>query len=158
MNERSVHHATFTIERTYDAPPSRVFTAWADPAAKAVWSACHDEWQPTLHEFDFRVGGRERLHTGPAEGPVHKFDAIYYDIVQDERIVYAYEMHLGDKRISVSLATIELRSVGAGTVLVFTEQAIFLDGYDDVEEREEGTRVGLNRLAAVIEHEVVVAS
>ena len=32
MTERSVTHATFVIERTYDATPARVFAAWADPA------------------------------------------------------------------------------------------------------------------------------
>jgi hypothetical protein len=30
--------------------------------------------------------------------------------------------------------------------LVFTEQGAFLDGYDDVAGREEGTRIGLENL------------
>jgi uncharacterized protein YndB with AHSA1/START domain len=33
----SVEHATFVIERRYDASPARVFAAWADPAAKRRW-------------------------------------------------------------------------------------------------------------------------
>ena len=158
MNERSVHHATFSIERVYDATPERVFAAWADPEAKAIWNACHEDWIPTLHEFDFRVGGHERLHTGPKGGPVHKFDATYFDIVENERIVYAYEMHLDDARISVSLATIEIRAVDEGTQLIFTEQGAFFDGHVDVAEREEGTSVGLSRLASVVEREPVSAS
>ena len=40
-------------------------------------------------------------------------------------------MHIGDTRISVSLATIELKPEGTGTRLTFTEQGAFLDGYDD---------------------------
>lgn len=39
MTNRSVLHATFTLERTYPATPARVFAAWADPAAKARWFA-----------------------------------------------------------------------------------------------------------------------
>ena len=36
MKKRSVTHATFTVERTYDtASPAQVFNAWADPVAKA---------------------------------------------------------------------------------------------------------------------------
>ena len=31
MRERSVEHATFVVERTYDASPDRVFAAWSDP-------------------------------------------------------------------------------------------------------------------------------
>ena len=59
MAERSVTHATFVVERTYDAPPARVFAAWADPAAKARWFAGPDEWGSAVFELDFRVGGRE---------------------------------------------------------------------------------------------------
>jgi len=32
---RTVVHDTFVIERKYPASPARVFTAFADPAAKA---------------------------------------------------------------------------------------------------------------------------
>ena len=146
MSERSVVHATFTIERTYPVSPAQAFRAWADPSAKRRWFACHDEWEPGEHELDFRVGGRERLRTGPPGGTAHRFNAVYQDIVPDERIVYSYDMQLDDTRISVSLATVEFRASGSGTLLVFTEQGAFLDGYDDVADREEGTRIGLDNL------------
>ena len=35
MSKRSTDHATFVIERTYDAPRERVFAAWADQASKS---------------------------------------------------------------------------------------------------------------------------
>ena len=34
MPDRSVTHATFTLERTFQAPPDRVFRAWSDPEVK----------------------------------------------------------------------------------------------------------------------------
>ena len=37
MSDRSVTHATFVIERRYPADRARVFKAWADPKAKALW-------------------------------------------------------------------------------------------------------------------------
>ena len=43
MTERSVTHATFVIERTYDASPARVFAAWSEAEAKARWFSCHEE-------------------------------------------------------------------------------------------------------------------
>ena len=36
MNDRTVIHSTFSLERVYDAPAGRVFAAWADPAAHHV--------------------------------------------------------------------------------------------------------------------------
>ncbi len=150
MTPRSVLHAAFTIERRYEATPARVFAAWATKEAKARWFACTGDWVTTRHEMDFRVGGRERLNTGPAGGTDHGFDAIYHDIVPGERIVYSYAMHLDDRRISVSLATVEFKAKGRGTTLVFTEQGAFLDGYDDVAGREHGTRIGLDNLASAL--------
>jgi len=148
MSERSVKHATFVIERTYDASPARVFAAWATSAAKGMWFVGPDEWQKSSHELDFRVGGRERVSGGPKGGPVHAYDACYQDIVPNERIILAYDMHLDDKRISVSLATIELKPAGAGTRLIYTEQGAFLDGYDDAGSREQGTGHLLDALGA----------
>jgi uncharacterized protein YndB with AHSA1/START domain len=139
MTKRSVTHATFVIERTYDASPARVFAAWATPEAKGLWFAGPDEWVKSSHELDFRVGGRERVVGGPPGGPVHSFAARYQDIVPNERIISSYDMHLDDKRISVSLATVEFKPAGAGTLLTYTEQGAFLDGYDNPADREHGT-------------------
>ena len=146
MTIRNAKHATFTIERVYPAAPARVFAAWSNKEAKTAWAYCHDEWPVSEHVFDFREGGREHLVTGPVGGTRHVFDAVYHDIVPDQRIVYAYDMHLDDRRISVSLTTVEFFAVAGGTRLVFTEQGAFLDGYDDAGSREKGTVALLERL------------
>jgi uncharacterized protein YndB with AHSA1/START domain len=150
MTERSTEHATFVIERTYPVAPARVFAAWADPVQKARWFVGPDEWIKYTHETDFRVGGRERLSTGPAGGPAHKFDCCYQDIVPDQRIIYSYIMHLDDTPMSISLTTVEFKPDGAGTRLVFTEQGVFLDGTDWVESREQGSQGLLDKLGAAL--------
>jgi uncharacterized protein YndB with AHSA1/START domain len=151
MTKRSVTHDTFVIERTYDASPARVFTAWANPTAKARWFAGPDEWGTAEFELDFRVGGREINRGGPQGGPVHTFDARYQDIVPDERIIYTYDMYLDETRISISLATIEFKPAGAGTRLIVTEQGAYLDGYDAPGLREQGTRDLLDALGAELQ-------
>jgi uncharacterized protein YndB with AHSA1/START domain len=147
---RTVQHATFVIDRTYDAPVEKVFAAWAEPRAKAKWFVGPDDWEKSNHEMDFRIGGRERVSGGPPGGPVHAFEGRYQDIVPDRRIIYSYDMHIGENRISVSLATVEMTSEGAATRLIFTEQGAYLDGYDDAGQREEGTRRLLDNLAAAL--------
>ena len=99
--------------------------------------------------MDFRVGGRERAKRRFDGGVTTTFDAIYHDIVPRMRIVYTYEMHLDDRKISVSLATLEIEPAGAGrTKLKICEQGAFLDGYDDAGSREHGTGILLDQLGA----------
>jgi uncharacterized protein YndB with AHSA1/START domain len=107
--------------------------------------------------MDFRIGGREVSRGGPKGGSVHSFEGRYYDIVPDERIIFAYDMHLDDTRISVSVATVEIEPDGAGTRLTFTEQGAFLDGYDDAGSREAGTRGLLDALGEELKRQVATA-
>jgi uncharacterized protein YndB with AHSA1/START domain len=146
--DRSVVHATFCIERTYPASRTRVFKALTDPEAKAQWFKGGEGYTVLSRQMDARPGGREHLAGRWANGVVSRFDALYYDVVPHERLVYAYEMHLDERKISVSLATLELRPAGAGTQLTMTEQGAFLDGYDDARSREHGTNALLDALGA----------
>jgi uncharacterized protein YndB with AHSA1/START domain len=147
MSERSIEHASFVIERSYDASPAEVFAAWADPAAKARWLAGPEEWEAEPHVLDFRVGGREVSSGGPSGGPIHIYRAIYWDIVPNERIVYTYEMLRDETRISVSLTTVDLKPEGEGTRLLLTEHAAFFDGLEAPELRSKGTGSLLDALA-----------
>ena len=143
---RSTTHATFVIERDFKAAPAKVFDAFANPQSKAKWFGGPEEWAKSNHKLDFRVGGKENVSGGPPGGVVHSYNAEYWDIVPNERIVSSYEMHLDKRRISVSLASMEFKPKGSGTTFVLTEQGIFLDGYDDAGERERGTRELLEQL------------
>ena len=63
------------------------------------------------------------------------------DIVPDQRFILTYWMHIDDAPISASLQTVAFAPDGAGTLLTFTEQAAFLDGFDGPDSRQEGTAI-----------------
>jgi uncharacterized protein YndB with AHSA1/START domain len=139
MAEHSVEHASFTIERHYDAPPAKVFAAWSSREAKARWFRAPEDWVSGPRKLDFRIGGREVDVGGPPGGPVHTYNAVYWDIVPDERIVYTYELLLDETRLSVSLVTVAFVADAEGTVLRLTEYGAFFDGLEDPGLREQGT-------------------
>ncbi len=146
---RSVVHGAFHLERAYDATADALYRALSDEAAKSRWFFGPAGWRLIERTMDFRVGGRERVKGGFDGGVTTTFDAVYHDIVPRERIVYTYEMHLDDRKISVSLATLQIKPEGKGrTRLTVDEQGAFLDGYDDAGARERGTRDLLDKIAA----------
>ena len=146
---RSVVHGAFHLERTYEATAEQVYKALSDEAAKSRWFFGPSGWRLIERTMDFRVGGRERVKGGFDGGVTTTFDANYHDIVPRERIVYTYEMHLDERKISVSLATLQIEPAGAErTKLKVCEQGAFLDGYDDAGSRERGTGDLLDKLGA----------
>jgi uncharacterized protein YndB with AHSA1/START domain len=153
MAERSVVHSTFTIERTYDRPPARVFDAWANPSVKSRWFGGGTDDAPLDLDVDFRVGGHERIRSEPGA-----YEARYHDIVPDERIVFTYDLSLGGSLVSVSTATVEFRAAdgSSGTQLTYTEYGAFLDGHDDPELRKNGTGGMLDELGNWLERQAAV--
>jgi uncharacterized protein YndB with AHSA1/START domain len=156
VTERSVTHATFTIERVYNAPQARVFAALSDPREKTHWFHGPEEWGPEEYSMDFREGGIEVSRGGPPGGPLIAYEARFEDIVPGERIVSTYVMSQDDKRISVSLATVQLQHEGSGTRLIFTESGAYLDGFDKPGVREQGTAEILDALGAYLVRDIAV--
>jgi uncharacterized protein YndB with AHSA1/START domain len=77
MSRRSLEHATFVVERKYEAAPERAFAAWADREAKARWYVDSDAHL----ELDFRVGGQERSSGSAPDGRAYRYEALLHDIV-----------------------------------------------------------------------------
>ena len=152
MTKRSVIHDTFVIERPYAASAARVFAAFASEEAKSAWGDTGElaKAEPATGpaEFDFRTGGRERFGHR-YQGISYTYDALYYDIVPSQLIVYSYEMYADGVRISVSVTTIEFAEADDGTTLTWTEQGAYLDGFDGEEAprlRQGGTSEMLDGL------------
>ncbi|MEZ0447875.1 SRPBCC family protein [Cellulomonas sp. ICMP 17802] len=146
----SIAHATFVVERTFDAPIDRVWDAFAVPEQHAQWFGAEENFNQTEASEDFRVGGQAVQDGQWHGGPTSRYVATYTDIVERERIVSTYDMWVDGAHLSTSLTTTELEAVDGGTRVTFTEQGVYLDGKEDGSGREEGFRGILEALAAFL--------
>jgi uncharacterized protein YndB with AHSA1/START domain len=160
MQEPTVIHNTFVLERSYPKPPKAVFAAFADARKKRRWFAEGDGHEVQQFELEFRVGGTERLKyrlkaSTPVAGMIITNESRYQDIVPEQRIVTAATMDLGEKRILIALVTAEFSRTDKGTDLTLTHQGTYLSGPSGLSPQmlQAGWRKLLDILAAVVAEE-----
>lgn len=156
MEEQSVIHNTFVIERSYPKPPERVFAAFADATKKRRWYGEGEHHELEEFEMDFRAGGAERVRSRfkegtPFPGVELMHEGSYQDIVLNRRIVIASAMSFGGRCVSASLVTFEFLPTDKGTDLICTHQGAFFEGADGPQIREGGWRTLLEKLAKELE-------
>lgn len=153
-------HDSFTIERRYRSAPAKVYEAFADPEIKRRWYVEGPGFIVGSYTPDFRVGGTETsaftVDAGDFKSAEIRNDTYYFDIVAEQRIVYAYSMSNVGVPFSASLSTVLFEeNEEGGTTLTFHEQVTFFEGADSVRMRETGTRQLLERLAEELGEESV---
>ena len=67
-------------------------------------------------------------------------------------VIDRLDFRVGDRKLSASLATVELRPDGEGPRLIFNEQGVYF-GEDGWAEREEGAAVGMDQLGRWLDAE-----
>lgn len=147
----AIAHATIVMERTYNAPPARVFHAWADAEAKARWSAPTPDVVIKYEAADFREGGRDVVRCIEPNQTDYVATVYYLDLRRDQRLVFAEEVSNGAVRVSAALISIELSPAGAGTRLQLTMQIASFDGANMEEGYQYGWSAALDNLAKEFE-------
>jgi len=64
------------------------------------------------------------------------------------RIVFACDIRLDTRLLSVSLVTVDFSASRRGTRMVYTEQLACLDGHEDRAQRRRATEESLDRLGS----------
>lgn len=144
-----LHHQTLVLERHFAATPAEVFAAFADPVARAAWSAPTEDAVVEIDSCEFRDGGRETARCGPKGNLGYNLAIVYHEVVPDTRIVFSEELSEGDFRLTVALVSFEMApAADGGTDVRVTDQVASHVGAEGIEGHAEGYRCALANLEA----------
>ena len=80
------------IERTFAAPPERVYAAWTKAEALARWMAPTDDYTVVVTDLELNVGGRWRLEMRHKGGAVHTVAGTYRTVTLNSRLAYTLSL------------------------------------------------------------------
>jgi uncharacterized protein YndB with AHSA1/START domain len=89
--------------RVLNAPRVQVFRAFKEPQHLAQWWGPKD-FRSTIHEFDFRPGGRLKLALHGPNDTDYKNEYFAVEIAEPERIVISHPDPAHDFQLTVTLA------------------------------------------------------
>ena len=127
---------SFDLDRTYAAPPERVWAAWTRADLLERWVCPDPEWRVSTCEVDAREGGGYAIRFGPRPaGDAYRETAVYAAFEPVERLVLEV-LTEGEDMSETSQCTVRLLPVDGGTRLELT-----VEGLSDA-DTAEGMRVG----------------
>jgi uncharacterized protein YndB with AHSA1/START domain len=139
-------HATITLERSYPVPLERVFSEFADPLARARWSAPSEDVL-IYDEADFRVGGKDVFRCGPKGDPKFRGETRYLFIVPNALVVSSETVDMGGQCLAISLTTLDFDRTEDATTLKVTVQIVSFVGPGMIHGSESGYKSALENLS-----------
>jgi len=121
MSATTAVKPSLTIKRRFNAPPEKVFAAWADPDKMKHWMGPAGT-QGVRAECDLRVGGRYHIKMiMPADE--HDVGGVYREIVPNEKLVFTWAWKSMPERDS--LVTVTFKRDGTGTIMTLLHEQFF---------------------------------
>lgn len=148
-------HGDFEVRRRFDRPVAEVWRGFVDPDLRARWRRIPG--RDSHLDLDLREGGHELLTGSFAPGGVReriRSTTHFIDVVERQRLVYAYDVRVDELRRWASLVTVTFDDRGATTTVAHHEQYVFLapsgDGADDVAHLRGSVPLAWNALEAAL--------
>ena len=137
---------SFDLDRTYPAPPERVWAAWTRADLLERWVLPDPDWRLSRCEVDARTGGGYRLRFGPRPaGDAFAETATFAVFEPVERLVLDV-LTTGEDVSESSRCTVLLLPVDGGTRLELTVEG--LSGAQAAEHLRTGWQWCLEGIAA----------
>jgi uncharacterized protein YndB with AHSA1/START domain len=118
------------IERTFDAPASRVFEAWTSAEVLRRWWHAEHTWETPIAEVDVRVGGAIRLvMRNPDDGSEYAGRGRFTVLDPPRRLAFTWAWE--NEPSARQLVEVEFADQGDRTTVVMTHTGLSEAETDD---------------------------
>jgi uncharacterized protein YndB with AHSA1/START domain len=147
-----VEHETLTFERQLKAPREAVFEAFSDSIARAKWAAPSPTSVVIYDTENFIENGEDEYRCGSKDDPSIHGRIHYLEIVENSRIVSSETLTMNGQRLSASMTTMELSSVGSMTMLSQTTHVASFIGASMIDGFKQGNNASLDNLVKYVDN------
>ncbi|WP_433799294.1 SRPBCC family protein [Actinomycetospora sp. CA-084318] len=140
---------SFDLDRTYAAPPEKVWDAFARADLLERWVCPDPEWLVSSCEVDARAGGGYRIRFGPRPAGDDYRETATYEVFEPVTRLVMDTLTAGEDMSERSRVTVRLLPVEGGTRLELTVDG--LSGEAAVEGLRTGWQWCLEGLAGLVD-------
>jgi uncharacterized protein YndB with AHSA1/START domain len=113
-----------TLQRRYDASPTKVYAAWTRAEMIVGWFGPSDADQKSVKaELDVRTGGRFTIGFTHASGEYSRVSGIYKEVVPNEKLVFSWAWYTTPER--ESQVTVLIKPDGKGSLLTLKHEQFY---------------------------------
>jgi uncharacterized protein YndB with AHSA1/START domain len=135
------------LERTFRAPPDKVFAAFTHIEVLRRWWAPGADWEMTVVEVDLSVGGRMRLVMRNSDGEEYGGQGEFVEIDPPRRLTYVWRWD-DEADAAPQFVEIEFFEGDGLTTVVLTNKGLRDEG--SVDEHRDGWRLSFDNLDIVL--------
>ena len=132
------------LERTFNAPCEKVYSAWMDAASLKKWFAPSEDYTVIIEDLPAQLGGRYRINMKEKTGEDHIVTGVYEQVEKPELLVLTWSWegkeHFGENKLAL-----EFKDDGGSTKMALTHE--FFPDQESRDKHEKGWNAILDRLA-----------
>jgi len=111
------------VERTYAAPPEKVFDAFTQAEALKRWFSPSDDYTVRVLACEPRVGGRYRIEMQKTGADPSVVGGVYELVDRPTRLAFSWQWETSPEH-GQSRVTVSFESAGSGTRLVLVQEQL----------------------------------
>jgi uncharacterized protein YndB with AHSA1/START domain len=138
---------TLRMVRSFDAPAQAVFDAWTNVEVLRRWFHARHDWETTVAEVDWRIGGAVRVvMRDPHKDVEYGGGGRYTEIDPPNRLAFTWFWDGNDKR---QLIELDFEEQGGVTTVHFTHRDLWSE--EAVRDHEDGWSTCFDNLARTLD-------